>query len=72
MAPKRPRDEGQESPARSKKKQKTADARVIRFQSGPSSGTGVVTNSEWLIAPSHEPGAMDSLKTRYDWTAQCN
>ena len=47
MAPKRPHDGGQEI---SRKKQKTADARVIHFQSGPSLGAGLVTNSEWVGA----------------------
>lgn len=48
MAPKRPHEGGQEASVRSRKKQRTADARVIHFQSGPSTGTALTTNGEWL------------------------
>jgi hypothetical protein len=53
MAPKRTHEGDQDASARSKKKQKTTDARVIHFQSGPSSSTAVTTNSEWLVAFSY-------------------
>ncbi|KAF8526144.1 NUC188 domain-containing protein [Gautieria morchelliformis] len=56
MPAKRPHEGVQEEPARSRKKQKTIDARVIRFQSGPSSGTGVVNSMGGL------PGAIDIEK----------
>ncbi|KAF8527485.1 ribonucleases P/MRP protein subunit POP1-domain-containing protein [Hysterangium stoloniferum] len=44
MAPKRPNDSPEHS-SRLKKKKKTAEARVIHFQSGPSSGSGALKNS---------------------------
>lgn len=53
MAPKRTHEGGQEASARSRKKQRTADARVIRFQSGPSTGTAVTTDGEWLTSFFH-------------------
>lgn len=52
MAPKRPH-EGQEVSVSSRKKQKTTDARVIRFQSGPNSGGGIITDSKFDASPTN-------------------
>ncbi|KIJ54374.1 hypothetical protein M422DRAFT_221979 [Sphaerobolus stellatus SS14] len=59
MSLKRPHPTGQDSSARDRKKQKTADARTIHFQSGPSAGSGVLTNSECMNGL---PGAIDVEK----------
>lgn len=49
MSLKRPHPSGEDHAGRDKKKQKTANARVIHFQSGASTGTGVVTSSEAIL-----------------------